>query len=353
VVLGAAALGACTVRLVGRTDTARTHVRAPVARASVTSVAQPAPTTPPPRRVVARITGDGAHVIRDPQRIRGTHTADLREGDLLYPIVEQASLPNERHAPPEALIVDGPGACGPEGGSCLWFVGHEWPAIPGAGGANDRIEVELSTADAPDALRLGQWRYLRFVLRVDPETAPLQGGTDTLIAQVWQNHGRMPPGRGFGPPLRVGLENASGPDVVRLSFRYANDTTPSSVEFHTEELTKGLWYTFHLAMRPQHVEQDSEPGTILVWRDQPLDFAFDTSVPARNQLSRFHWGYAPVNVRRDDTCADATSPCVKARFSIRVGIYRDQAAQDPGLTRTAFRMDSLELTMPHDTIPSP
>jgi hypothetical protein len=315
--------------------------------------------------VVGRLTAANASVEDVPDESKHTH--DWVEDGRRYAIDENSPL--ARHRLPSTLWLRGDGS--PPGndcihGDCISFIGYGWPGTActtcaGALHDNDRLEITLSDSAGPDALRIDQWRYVRFYLFVDPATRPQVQSQGAVILQVWQDHNTR---FAMLPPFAIHLNNsAAGDDFVDLQFRARHDVPcPEDSEqeicyspsppFHTETLRKGDWYNFHLALKPQPAVPGAPRGAIQVWMQRGLQFAFDPSVPPRNDANKqFYWGYHPTNVSPDGNFCTVglEDRCVKPRFDVRVGFYRPSGAN--GVALTVMRMDSVKMTKSASAMP--
>jgi len=313
--------------------------------------------------VGGRITASGAQVIPIQPIPSGTYRGDLWESGHDYPIVEMETFPapygdlNNRHAPMSTLIkTNDPVAC-PQSAdhSCLQFEGFE----SRVGGHNDRIEIDVSSgaqARGPNGpLVIGEWRYLRFDLLIDPSTAPI-GDCDVIVSQIWQVHNGGPDDLNWKIPalaVRVSdLPRDCGPTAgLCLAFDSGHDLAVSPgwerSTFHSEPIQKGVWNRFFIAMRPVPIGYESQlnpprSGAVIIWKNKPLDWVpvVNAANPPINATTTFAWGYTPFS---------SGGAVVKDTFDTRVGIYRNGGAANP----VRFRMDNIKFTADENNLPGP
>ena len=280
-----------------------------------------------------------------------------------------------RHSSPFGLRDAATSVGGIHGSRSLSFQGYGWDAAGNSwpGGGNDRLELTLSQSGGPvvDVQEFGEWRYLRFFVKVKSSFGILKNGSkdtdhEVMISQVWQRGSNT-----VGPPFAINLARiASDSSVVEARFIYRNETyndekqacglAPDHVTFRTEKLPFDKWVEFIVQMKPvyyPHVAcnpaNPSQPcdstsrGAILVWRLDSTDgvnwspscgpskgvvssngssglpqigvapFRADDACNVYQQPdtnSRFFWGYRPK-----------PSANLEGKFDIRVGLYRQAA----------------------------
>lgn len=292
--------------------------------------------------IIARITGTGGTVRRlDPPQ--GSFRGVLRECKD-YRIVEQnqeafPNIPglNTRHRAMERIRHH---VC-IHGDRCLIFEGYDKviSACNTGGCKLDRLEVVLSQALDTHAMRFDDPRFLRFYLKVSPNTDI----SHSLISQVWQlgSTGNKYGRKAVGPALSASLTPHPQANKAYINFVHRNDNNlPSGRRFFRTEITKGQWYNFHMLLIPRYVGF-SPPGRglVLIWRNKGLnnDLVNSQAInydPAHSSKYKFFWGFKPGSGPTDR----------KFTFDIRVGLYRPQG--DP----ITFWMDSLKLTTSRSAI---
>ncbi|UJR86879.1 hypothetical protein [Sandaracinus amylolyticus] len=305
--------------------------------------------------VVARVTGEGGYFEGIPSWGSNAHL-EYYEPGRDYVVRDGTQFLERAHGRISRV------GCIDHGPECLSITGYRWPRTIEW---TDRFEIELSNWSVDEtAMRLGDTRYLRFYLRVDSRTdeIPVYPGypaEDVVIMQAWQAHG----GVGVAarrPAFAIALDATTPetPDTVRLLFLYSNDAmhgVPREGDereathrvFHTEVIDKDRWYNFHIEMRPQAAHE----GSIRIWRDQGLSFAFSDRPPVH--ASTLVWGFTPTHPPGSacPRALDPPQPGVCDSFSVRLGLYRGQPTPTTGMPFVHFLMDSVKLTSTAEAMP--
>jgi hypothetical protein len=287
------------------------------------------------------------------------------------------------------LFVDNRGSPNCFGGVCraearghsFLFEGFDSSAHPRV----ERFELQIapSGGSADEVMEFGEWRYLRYFIKIHPKFEPSQD--DVLITQIWQRNSNplfdesgVKLRDSVGPRLSVNLTATAdlppnpscsvppGPGTVNAQFAYRNDSNNEwaakqgkgrmRVPFLTCALPKNTWLGFLIAMRPMHEPLAStdpkERGTILVWKlDTATGLSFGPKLPlekaanydpADDSKYRFYWGSRPE--RKFSTPPDPHGGFTN-RFDIRVGMFRSSSLY------SALWFDDIKLTNSEACLP--
>jgi hypothetical protein len=259
------------------------------------------------------------------------------------------------------------------------------------------VEVQLGeSADDDTALQFGEWRYLRFFIKIHPgfgfdaATGSLAGASrDFLAAQVWQRSSNAFEGRpsvspAFSiniattkPAMEAPLNHAPldcppNQQCVWAEFRYKNicnygtcwDGYTKGGTFHTELIVKDQWVGFIIGMKPVHVPvlpwDPTARGAILIWRLAGTTAALNVgpaltettavNYPYGESAYKFYWGYRPETEFAQDQAG------LTDRFDVRVGMYRNEGSACstsgcPALYNDTVFMDSIKLTNDQTCLP--
>lgn len=287
--------------------------------------------------VLANINGESGTTVRT--QYAGTSNGILYDGGVGYEILEQKpakySVPafpdvNTRHRPLENLRHQIAYA----GQRSLIFQGYDIPTsdCDASFCPPDRQEVRLSGPGNASTMNFDEWRFLRFYIKVHPDTTV--GPQRAIISQTWQIGSGGNAVRGaLGPAFAVMMSNQDA-SRVNLDFTYRNNPDPSQNAAHTFASTvinKDQWYSFHVQMKAKY---DGARGAILVWKNHDssnLNVTEALNYSAIDDSSwKFHWGYPP-----EPTIAGG----LENAFDVRVGLYRPAP-----MDNLTFWLDNVRLT---------
>jgi hypothetical protein len=301
------------------------------------------------------VNGEGGTV-----QCSGIAACNYLEAARSFPISESPVVNLSGHADPRTQFVDSWGAT-PGSTHSLLFEGYQHADFV------ERLELNLSTSGEGEASRLqfGEWRYLRYFIRVHRSFVP-DPNMDVLITQVWQrdSNSLTNPADGrvvrpsTGPAFSVNLTGQDSadpplaPNSVYLKFDYRNDSFNEAVtafnpgrdfrvNFLRHAIPKDTWIGFMIAMKPVYepIAGTSDPtgrGAIFVWQldtttglaagpitDDPVTHLpkVNGQLPLNSGNYAFYWGFRPERLLLPTSDPNYVGG-FQDGFDIRVGIYR-------------------------------